>query len=119
MKTYREKRAAPYYLLLVLSMLFTLAAGLTLMPNAGASWENVLGYRSLCTFAPIATAICALLAGTCCVIRARLFKPGSSRRSWRAPLVALALCLTVIAVSVPAYLRAKADAQSGASVAVE
>jgi hypothetical protein len=59
----KRNSGAAYIGLLGLSFLFALAALLTLLPRAGASWPNVLGYKSLCTFAPMATAACALLAG--------------------------------------------------------
>jgi hypothetical protein len=106
----------PYGPLLALSGIFALAAVGTLLPWPGASWENVLGYKSLCTFSPIATAICALLAGATCVIRARLFGPRrGERRSWVAP-VAVGVCLAlVIGLSIPPYGKAKLDARSGAS----
>jgi len=109
-----------YGAMLVLSGLFTAAALLTLVPNPRASWENVLGYRSLCTFAPIATSICAFLAGTCCVIRSRLLGPRAGiKRSWIPPLAAGLLLVIVIAASIPAYVAAKTDAGSGATVTTE
>ncbi len=40
-----RNRLAAYVALLGLSGLFAVAAVLTLVPNPGASWENVLGYR--------------------------------------------------------------------------
>ncbi len=114
-----KNRSQRLYLpLLGLSALFAAAAVATLVPRAGASWENVLGYKSLCTFAPIATAICALFAGTTCVIRARLFGPRAGvKRSWRAPAIIGILLVAVIAFSIPPYAKAKLDATSGASVA--
>lgn len=108
---------AVYGLLIGLSGLFAAAAIATLWPNPGASWDNVLGYRSLCTFAPIATAICALLAGATCTIRARLFGPQAGyRMPWTVPIVVGVILLAVIAASIPSYVNAKADATSGASV---
>lgn len=106
--------------LLGLSGFFALAAVITLLPRAGARWENILGYKSVCTFAPIATALCALLAGTTCVIRARIFGPRAGmKRSWRAPIFMGLMLAAVIAASVPAYTKAKADALSSASVQAE
>ncbi len=111
-----RNRLAAYVALLGLSGLFAVAAVLTLVPNPGASWENVLGYRSLCTFTPIGTAVCALLAMGTCVIRARFFGPRRGQRhSWAAPIVVGCLLIVVLAFSVPAYARAKTDARSGAS----
>lgn len=111
-----SKNPGAYRALLGLSGLFAFAAVLTLVPHRGASWDNVLGYKSLCTFAPIATAICALLAGATCVVRARLVGPrAGDRRSWAAPIVVGIVLLAVIAFSAPAYAKAKADAVSSAS----
>lgn len=112
-----KKRHKAYVPLLALSGLFAAAAVATLVPNPKASWDNVLGYRSLCTFAPIATAICAFLAGTTCVIRARIFGPQAGyRKPWRLPLVLGLLILATLVFSVPAYIQVKTDALSGATL---
>jgi hypothetical protein len=112
-----HKARAAYGPLLGLSAIFALAALLSLLPWADASWGNVLGYKSLCSFSPISTAICALLAAATCTLRSRLFGPRrGERRSWIPPLaVGLALALT-IGLATPAYAAAKADATSGASL---
>jgi hypothetical protein len=112
----RKEPKGLYAPLLGLSALFALAAVGTLLPWPTASWENVLGYKSLCTFAPIATAICALLAGATCVIRARYFGPRrGERRSWAAPIAVCVSLALVIGFAVPPYAKAKVDARSGAS----
>jgi len=49
-------------LLLVLSILLVIGAILTVIPNAGASKPNIIGYRSICTFSPVSTAIMLFLA---------------------------------------------------------
>lgn len=111
-----NKNPGAYGALLGMSGLFTAAAIATLVPNPGASWDNVLGYKSLCTFAPIASAICGLLAGATCVLRARLFGPrAGDRRSWALPIVVAAALAAAIALSIPPYAKAKADALSGAT----
>lgn len=116
-----SKKHALYGPLLALSALFALGAALTLIPSQNASWENLLGYKSLCTFTPIATAVCALLAGLTCVIRARFFGPQAGyRKPWTIPIViALALALA-IAIFLPTYFNVKSrflnDASSGATV---
>lgn len=49
-------------LLLVLSIMLVIGALLTLIPFAGASKVNLMGYRSICTFSPVSTAIMLFLA---------------------------------------------------------
>jgi hypothetical protein len=103
--------------LLVLSGLFTLGAILTLIPNPGASWPNILGYSSLCTFAPGATFACALLAAICCTVRARLVRRIPSPAF--VPVVIILALAIGLGVSTLAWTGEKAryqDAQSGASV---
>jgi hypothetical protein len=115
-----ERTSKLYWPLLGLSGLFALGAALTLLPWPQASWNNILGYKSLCSFAPISTAICALLAAATCTLRSRLAGPKrGQKRSWAAPLiVALALALA-IGFSIPPYAQAKADATSGATVSAQ
>ena len=115
-----KKRKAAYGALLALSGVFAAGAVATLVPNPGASWPNVLGYKSLCTFAPIATALCALLAGATCTLRVRLFGPSSGRgRPWFLPIIVGVLLAVVVAASLPAYVRAKVDSTTSASVEAE
>ncbi len=78
-----------YTALLWVSKLFALGAIVTLIPWRGASWPNLIGYRSFCTFTPASTFACALLAGITCTVRARLVRrrPGPAF----VPIVALAL----------------------------
>lgn len=63
-----------YGVLLLVTILCTVAGLLTLVPVPNASYENVLGYTSLCTFAPAATMFCFATAGITCVLRASLVK---------------------------------------------
>ncbi|MBU1078933.1 MAG: hypothetical protein KKB59_00450 [Spirochaetes bacterium] len=106
-----------YKPLLALSGLFALAAVATLVPNPNASWPNVMGYSSLCTFAPGATFGCALLAAITCTIRARLVRRIPSPVF--VPAVAIAVLGIGLAVSTAAWAGVKAsyegDALSGAS----
>ncbi|MDP3176765.1 MAG: hypothetical protein Q8M76_02595 [Spirochaetaceae bacterium] len=113
-------RTRAYAALIGISGAFAAAAVATLIPNPMASWQNVLGYKSLCTFAPMATAACAFLAGVTCVARARLVGPrAGEKRPWTFPIV-IGLLLAAVAVSaLPAYVSAKEDAVSGASEAME
>lgn len=106
-----------YPALLALSGLAAIGAVLTLIPNPGASWPNILGYKSLCTFAPGATFGCALIAAVTCTVRARLV------RRWTfpafVPAVAVALLAIALAVSTAAWAGEKAKyASSGANDAV-
>jgi hypothetical protein len=106
-----------YGALLALSGLFALAAVATLLPWPAASWRNILGYKSLCTFTPIGTAICALMAAITCTARARLAGPRrGERRPWTAPIAAALALAIIIGLSIPPYAKAKVDARSGATV---
>ncbi|WP_300673237.1 hypothetical protein [Desulfoluna sp.] len=49
-----------------------LAALSTLIPWTGASEANVIGYRSLCSFAPFSTLICLMGANLLLSLRKRL-----------------------------------------------
>jgi uncharacterized protein with FMN-binding domain len=69
-----------------LSLAFSILAVVTLLPNAAASKPNVLGYRSVCSFAPAATALCGLLAGITCALRNRVVSRGSASARYR-PLI--------------------------------
>lgn len=110
-------RRGPYYGLLALTGLFTVAAVLTLIPFSDASWPNIWGYKSLCTFTPGATLACALLAGLCCTVRNRLVRADQS-----SPLPALVVLLVLGALltwATLAWAEVKdryADAQTSASV---
>lgn len=63
-----------YSFLLLISLLATVGGMLTLMPRSAASYPNILGYSSLCTFAPAATFYCFFIAGLSCFIRASFVK---------------------------------------------
>ena len=73
-----KKRKKGYGILLALTILFTLASISTLMPQASASKACFLGYKAHCTFTPISTVICVLLAGLACALRKRKFTAESS-----------------------------------------
>jgi hypothetical protein len=68
----RGRKGPAYWLLFSLSAILAAGALLSLVPNPDASWPNILGYSSLCTFTPAAAFACALLAALTCIIRARL-----------------------------------------------
>lgn len=118
--TNEQKTAKGYGYLLGISSLFALGAALTLLPWPQASWNNILGYKSLCSFAPISTAVCALLAAATCAVRARLFgRRRGQKRSWAAPIIVALALVAVVGFSVAPYARAKADATSGATVSAQ
>lgn len=96
-----ERRETPAYrALLGLSILFALAALATLLPYPAAAKPNVLGYRSLCPFAPAATAVCCLLAGACCVLRSRLASRRADANRYRPLFVPAGVGLLLLAVAV-------------------
>ena len=55
-----------YGILLLLTIIVTLAGLWTLFPQASASKECLLGYKAHCTFTPISTLVCFLLAAFVC-----------------------------------------------------
>lgn len=103
--------------LLGLSLLFAVAALVTLVPSPGAPWPNLLGYKSVCPFAPGATLGCALLAAITCVLRARFVKraPGPGFVRWPV-LVLLAAALAWSTLAWAGIKAEYADATSSASL---
>lgn len=94
-----EKQPPAYIAMLAATIVLSLLAIITLLPSPGASKPNVLGYRSVCSFAPAASALCGLVAGICCTIRRRRFSRTASSARY-APLfvpVGVSLILLVIA----------------------
>jgi len=106
-----------YKSLLALSGLFALGAIITLVPNPAASWPNIMGYSSVCTFAPGATFACALLAAITCTVRARLVRRIPSPLF--VPIVAIVLLVIGLTVSTVVWAGEKAryssDSTSSAS----
>lgn len=95
-----EKNEAPaYWALLGLSLALSVLAVLTLIPNPSASKPNVLGYRSLCSFAPAATALCGILAGITCTLRNRLVSRRASSMRYRPPIVPALVIVLLAAVA--------------------
>ncbi|MGC9363600.1 MAG: hypothetical protein ACP5FZ_03420 [Fidelibacterota bacterium] len=68
-----KHRKKGYGKLMILTILFTLAAISTILPQASASKACPLGYYAHCTFTPVSTLICILLAALSCSIRRRKF----------------------------------------------
>ncbi len=68
-----------YRVLLVVTLMFTVAGLATAIPNPGAGKECALGYRALCVFTPTSTFMLLMVAALACVIRRREF--AGDRRS--------------------------------------
>jgi uncharacterized protein with FMN-binding domain len=95
-----EKGESPvYWSLFVLSLALGAAALVTLIPNAAAAKPNVLGYRSVCSFAPAATALCGLLAGLTCTIRNRLFSRQASSMRHRPLIIPVGIGLILLVIA--------------------
>ncbi len=108
----QETQKPVYYALLGLSAAISALAVVTLIPNAAASKPNVLGYRSVCSFAPAATALCALATGIVCLIRNRLFSARAASARYQPPIAIAAVAaaaITVAAVFGARFGRAQAD----------
>jgi hypothetical protein len=111
-----SKPFGPAYLpLLLLSGLFALGVVATLLPFELAPWPNILGFKSLCSFAPASTLACALLAAATCMVRARFVK--------RAPmplffsLTVVILIVAGLAWTTVAWANEKAKYLDGTSAA--
>lgn len=70
----KQPGGGAYAVLLLVTVVAAAGGVVTLLPAAGASYPNILGYRSLCTFAPAASLYCFLIAGVTCALRATLVK---------------------------------------------
>jgi hypothetical protein len=66
-----KKRKKKYVFLVVLTILFGIFAISTVMPSSTASKASMLGYYSHCTFVPISTVICIIVAVMMFIMRKR------------------------------------------------
>ena len=66
-----KKKKKGYGVLLALTIIATVAGLVTLVPYAEASKASLAGYSAYCTFTPISTILCFLLAGFFCVRRVK------------------------------------------------
>jgi uncharacterized protein with FMN-binding domain len=125
-----QKNETPlYWGMLGLSLAFSILAVITLLPNPAASKPNVLGYFSVCSFAPAATALCGLLAGITCTLRNRVASAGAASQRYRPFIVPGAVGVLLIALALIFGVRfgnaqarfgtiiAKTRAESGAGLA--
>ena len=62
-----------YGILKAATILFTVMAISTLIPQSSVSKPCMLGYMAHCTWIPISTVICFALAGIICSIRRKKF----------------------------------------------
>jgi hypothetical protein len=62
-----------YSILLVLTVLGTLAAVSTVLPDPSASKACMLGYEAHCPFAPVSTLLCLAISLGACLARVRFF----------------------------------------------
>ena len=93
-----DTQTRSYHVLLGVTVVFALLAVVTMLPNPGASKPNVLGYRSVCAFAPAASALCGLLAGITCTVRNRRFSRNASSARYR-PIILPAVVVLLLATA--------------------
>lgn len=113
-----ERQPTAYFALIGLSLAFSVLAVVTLVPNPNASKPNVLGYRSVCSFAPAATALCGIFAGITCIIRNRFVSARRASTRFQPPFVAVIVLGGLIAVAAVFGARFAA-AQSRFSAIIE
>ena len=68
-----KQREKGYGLWFIMTMVFFLAAVSTLIPQASASKPCILGYHAHCSFTPVGTIICIVVAGLACVFRKKKY----------------------------------------------
>ena len=68
-----KKKKKGYGMWFVVTIIFSLATLSSLIPQASASKACYLGYYAHCTFTPISTVLCLIIAGFACVIRKKKF----------------------------------------------
>ena len=96
-----RNESGAYWALLALTIVFSVLSLVTMIPNSAASKPNVLGYKSVCSFAPAASALCGVLAGITCTIRNRRVSRRASATRYQPPVLPIAvgiLLLTLAAV---------------------
>ena len=94
-----RNESGAYWALLALTIAFSLLAIVTMIPNPAASKPNVLGYRSVCSFAPAASALCGVLAGITCTIRGRRVSRRASAKRYQPPIVPVAVGILLLALA--------------------
>jgi uncharacterized protein with FMN-binding domain len=95
----QKDESAAYYGMLGMSLVFSILAVVTMLPNPAAAKPNVLGYRSVCSFAPAASALCGLLAGVTCVFRNRQFSRSKASARYKPLIVPIGVAVLLLAVA--------------------
>lgn len=63
-----------YFVSLTITIISTSLAVITIIPWSMASYSNLIGYKSICSFTPISTLLLIAIAGSSCLIRSKKFK---------------------------------------------
>lgn len=114
----QKAQSRAYSALLVASIVLAVLALVTMLPNPGASKPNVLGYRSICTFAPTASALCCLLAAIVCTIRNRRFSRDAAAARYRPIFLPAGVVLLLVIVALVFGIRfGQAQARFGSVIA--
>jgi uncharacterized protein with FMN-binding domain len=118
-ESHLEKNESPaYWALLALTLAFSVLAVVTLVPNPAAVKPNVIGYRSLCSFAPAATALCGFCAGVTCTLRNRLVSRRASSMRYRPLFIPAGVGLILLVVALVFGIRfGAAQSRFGAIIA--
>jgi uncharacterized protein with FMN-binding domain len=95
----QQRESASYYGLLVLTISFSALAVVTLIPNPANPVPNGLGYRSVCGFAPAATALCGLLAAAACTLRNRLVSKKAASARYQPLFVPVGVAVFLLALT--------------------
>lgn len=66
-------RKTGHLTLLIIAMLFLIAAAMTLVPNGDAYKANLMGGFTICPFTPVSTGIALLIAALCMIVRRKYF----------------------------------------------
>jgi uncharacterized protein with FMN-binding domain len=106
-----KRQPSAYNLLLALSIVWTILAIITLIPNPGASKPNALGYKSVCTFAPAASALCGLLAAITCTVRNRVASRNARQARFKSLLLPIGVSILLAGIAL-ASIIVYAGAQS-------
>ncbi|RKX76224.1 MAG: hypothetical protein DRP87_12465 [Spirochaetes bacterium] len=113
LKMIKDMFSLPYRILLLLTIIATIAGLMTLMPRSAASYPNILGYKSLCTFTPAGTFFCFFIAGSSCFIRSTFVKDRKGSvwerlKQHRKGIFVLAIVLCLAAFSTVWFFNNKA-----------